>query len=395
MPPLAPPPPLRPLPPPSYGPLPPTPPIPPPPSLLLWKLTWEEGGRGGGRGLRSPGGAIGGTTPSRLEEARIHARRTPNPPTPFPLRVKGESYVPLRGRADRLARRSYGGGGRPYGLGTPRRSFMHQPLWLKPPKDTITGNHGSRGGDNVSLSALPGIPYEVPKCSSINAKGETMLFRGMLVGAASGKLGAMVASHNKGGQYLRARTVPSGSVASAAQAIVRNAVASLSAAWSNELTDEQRAGWGEYALNVPGTNALGDSIQLSGQNWYIACNTPRLQAEVARIDDAPTSFDRGTPTVNLNVAALTDAGGTITFGGTVTGTMTAFIYQGHTFSAGRNKYYGSFQICGSVDIAGSASQVAFTPTFPVATAGNKTAFKVAFSQADGRLSTPLGVTFQP
>jgi hypothetical protein len=221
-----------------------------------------------------------------------------------------------------------------------------------------------------------------------------MLFRGIVVGAASGKLGAMVASHNKGGQYMRARVVPSGRVASAAQAVVRNAVASLAAAWGSILTDEQRAGWSEYALNVPGLNALGDSIQLGGQNWYIACNVPRLQATTTRIDDAPTIFDRGTPTVILDVPALTDAGGTLTFGGTIGAIMDYMLYMGHPYGPGRNKYYGSFQLTAAATLGATDSAVTFTPVFPIGSDPAKVAFKLVFSQTDGRLSTPQGVTFQ-
>lgn len=220
-----------------------------------------------------------------------------------------------------------------------------------------------------------------------------MLFRGLMVGAASGKLGSVVASHNKGGQYLRARVVPSGAVASAAQQSVRNAVGSLAAAWGSELDDDQRAGWSEYALNVTTTNKLGDAIQISGQNWYIACNTPRLQAELARIDDAPTIFDRGTPTLILNVPALADAGGTITLGSAVTLDANCLIYQGHPYGPGRDKYYGSYQLAGVVDMTAGASQVTFTPVFPIGSDPVKVALKLVFTNDDGRLSTPQGVTF--
>lgn len=221
-----------------------------------------------------------------------------------------------------------------------------------------------------------------------------MLFRGIVVGAASGKFGALVASHNKGGQYLRARIVPSGRIPTAQQSQVRNAVASLSAQWGSTLDDSQRAGWGEYALNVPSTNALGDSIQLSGQNWFIACNTPLIQADIAPILDAPTIFDRGTPTILPVVTALTDAGGTITLGATLAGTCTILTYMGHPYGPGRNKYYGSFQLTGVAEGVASASAVTFTPAFPIGTDPAKVAFKLVFSQTDGRLSTPQWVTFQ-
>lgn len=224
-----------------------------------------------------------------------------------------------------------------------------------------------------------------------------MLFRGLLVGAASGKVGSLVASRNKGGQYMRARVVPSGAVPTPQQSAVRNALSSLSPAWSNTLTPDQRAGWTNYALNVPGVNRLGDAIQLSGQNWYVACNTPRLQAGLPRVDDAPVIFDRGALSLTPAVNALTDAGGTISLAmaGTVTADASILTYMGRPFSAGRAKYYGSMQLADTTDITGGSSAVIFTPTFPVGGSINQVAFDLVLSYQDGRLSTPFRVTFQP
>lgn len=221
-----------------------------------------------------------------------------------------------------------------------------------------------------------------------------MLFRGLIVGAASGKLGAMVASHNKGGQYMRARVTPSGAVPTPEQSVVRNAVSSLASAWSQELTQDQRDGWANYALNVPGTNALGDAIQLSGQNWFIACNTPRLQAELARVDDAPLIFDRGTPSWTPSILALTDTAGTVGLGGSITAAGNALLYGGRPFSGGRSKYYGSFRLAEVDSLSAGASTIAFTPPFSIGTSGTQMEFRLVLSRDDGRLSAPFRFTFQ-
>lgn len=216
------------------------------------------------------------------------------------------------------------------------------------------------------------------------------------MGAASGAMGAAVASHNKGGQYLRARTVPSGAVPSPGQSVVRNAVSSLSPAWSTELTAVQRAAWSTYALNVPGRNRLGDAIQLSGQNWYIACNTPRLQVGLSRIDDAPVTYDRGTPTVSPAIVLLNDSAGTFDYGvesGTLTMDANAILYQGRAFNPGRSKYYGSFRVVDKFDLGGGASGGAFTPVFPIGSSENQMCFQLVFSNDDGRLSPPQRFTF--
>lgn len=222
-----------------------------------------------------------------------------------------------------------------------------------------------------------------------------MLFRGTIVGAASGKMGSMVASHNKGGQYLRARVTPSGAVASPAQATVRNSLAALAAAWGTELSAEQRSAWEDYALNVPGSNALGDSIQLSGQNWYIACNVPRLQASLARVDDAPTTFDRGTPSLPGLFITQGDSSGTIGFGSSLTMTGNYLLYQGRPYNIGRNKYYGSYQLVTTASLAAGATGFNFTSAFPIDSGVSQQAYRLQFTRDDGRLSTPLGVTFQP
>jgi len=222
-----------------------------------------------------------------------------------------------------------------------------------------------------------------------------MLFRGpMGAGAASGKMGAMVASHNKGGQYLRARVKPSGAVASAQQQAVRNALATLATCWSSVLNDDQRSAWEVYASNVKIVNRIGDTIQISGENWYIACNTPRLQAQLPRVDDAPTTFDRGTVAFPALNATMGGEGIVVTFGGTVTAPANILVYQGKPYSDGRGKYYGSFQLADICPISGGATSLTLAPVFPLPDTSSKCDFKLVVTQDDGRLATPLAVTFQ-
>lgn len=229
-----------------------------------------------------------------------------------------------------------------------------------------------------------------------------MLFRGVIVGAASGKLGAMVASHNKGGQYMRARVTPSGAVPTAFQQVVRNAVAGLVPAWSSELTDDQRNAWNIYATNVLGRNALGDAIQLSGQNWYIGSNTLRIQAGLDRVDDGPTIFDRGAVPWAPEVLALTDSTGTISLGyaaGSLTGgDATILLFQGRPFSSGRTKYFGSFRLVApfeesdgsTLNLSGWGSQPFPAPAGTV----SQQSFQLVMLRDDGRYSSPTRITFQ-
>lgn len=117
-----------------------------------------------------------------------------------------------------------------------------------------------------------------------------MLWRGPFGGgAASGKSGAVVASHNRYGMYIRARVVPT-DPATDRQTAMRSIFASLVAHWTGTLTAGQRAAWDNYAANSPAVNKLGDPIFLTGQSQYIRCNSPRLQITAARVDDGPIVF---------------------------------------------------------------------------------------------------------
>lgn len=115
-----------------------------------------------------------------------------------------------------------------------------------------------------------------------------MLIRFSIVAAASGSIGGLTASHNRGGPYLRTRTVPT-DPASGFQVIMRTILGNLATAWQT-LTDVQRDAWTTYGINVPITNAMGDTIFLTGQQMYVRNNAARVQAGLARVDDGPVVF---------------------------------------------------------------------------------------------------------
>ncbi len=93
---------------------------------------------------------------------------------------------------------------------------------------------------------------------------------GIAVGAASGSMGGVVASHNRGGQYFRRRATPVNPMTSF-QSEVRAQLAGLSSGWRN-LTDEQRLAWEQAATSYTTVNSLGSSVQLTGQQLYIRAN---------------------------------------------------------------------------------------------------------------------------
>lgn len=119
-----------------------------------------------------------------------------------------------------------------------------------------------------------------------------MLFKSALVTQISGSIGGMTGSHNRGGLYFRARSIPV-NPNTPAQVTVRAAFSSLVARWNNILTGAEREPWDLYAAAVPLTGPLGDPITVSGQNMYLRSNVPRLRIAASIIDTAPGIFNLG------------------------------------------------------------------------------------------------------
>lgn len=225
-----------------------------------------------------------------------------------------------------------------------------------------------------------------------------MLFRGVIVGAASGKVGAMVASHNKGGQYMRARTTPT-NPRTVYQTAVRDAVRSLSNAWESTLTPTQIGDWNVYAANVRRTNRLGDATNSSGFSWYVGNNIPRLQAALARIDDAPTIFNTGQADLSgtILISALTTAG-TISLASAGLPASPADILDNDStsalifsssrpFAGNRQNPAGGFRTTGV--FLGNDTNTALIVTLPFArgSADNNILSTCTVVRGDGRLAT--------
>jgi hypothetical protein len=132
-----------------------------------------------------------------------------------------------------------------------------------------------------------------------------MLFKSQVYTQASGSVGGLTYSHNRGGMYTRGRSIPV-NPNSSEQQTVRAVFGSLAQRWTNILTQQQRDGWENYAALTPVTNRLGDELLLSGQQMYIRCNTVRVQASVAEVDDGPTTPGNASlTTITLSSSGLT------------------------------------------------------------------------------------------
>jgi hypothetical protein len=135
-----------------------------------------------------------------------------------------------------------------------------------------------------------------------------MKFKSTILAQASGALAGLVASHNRGGMYLRSRSIPT-NPGSDPQNDLRASFGAFASNWKS-LTQDQRNGWKAYADAVSFTDRLGDPRHLTGLDMYIRANVPRnvYFPTPAAINNAPTDMNIGaTPIFNSIVATYEDS----------------------------------------------------------------------------------------
>lgn len=96
-----------------------------------------------------------------------------------------------------------------------------------------------------------------------------MKYIGLLTSAASGKLGGLVASHGRAGQYMRRHAIPV-QPRTPAQRLVRNALAAASADFKSQGTT-LIAGWNSLASTITLKSKIGTTYNPSGQQLYVSC----------------------------------------------------------------------------------------------------------------------------
>lgn len=222
-----------------------------------------------------------------------------------------------------------------------------------------------------------------------------MKFKSQVYTEASGSIGGVTYSHNRGGMYTRARAIPT-DPQSPQQMIIRGIVANLTSLWNNILTPAQRAAWDLYAVNVPMLNRLGEPINIGGLGHYIRSNTPRLQTGAARVDDGPVIFNLGEftpPTFDTFAAATQDfsVNFTTTDGWVNEVGSFLFAYSSRTQNASINYFQGPYRysdgIIGDL-VAPPATPATLNAAFPIV-AANRTFVQIRISRADGRLTLPF------
>jgi hypothetical protein len=123
---------------------------------------------------------------------------------------------------------------------------------------------------------------------------------GPVVAAVSGSIGGTVFSHNRGGAYMRLRSIPA-NPQTIYQQNIRSFLALLSQNWRS-LSQEGQAAWANWATQNPITDALGESVTLSGHQAFIKLNHRLLQAGDSIIT-VPPIVTSPVPLLTLSAAA--------------------------------------------------------------------------------------------
>lgn len=224
-----------------------------------------------------------------------------------------------------------------------------------------------------------------------------MKYNSALLTEASGSMGGIVASHNAGGSYFRKRVTPTNPNTSFQQG-VRNNLSILQTRFLSTVTAAQRAAWATYAATTPVTDSLGASRHLSAQQWYVACNSLRLQSALTVVDAGPVTS--GLPTMTSPVPTIVAAGSTMSLAFTNTdawanevgGAMLVFASRAR--NATINFFKGPYRYAGK--IAGAAtpptSPATITLPFTIGAATSKMFFKVVIVRTDGRKSIDVFLT---
>lgn len=201
-----------------------------------------------------------------------------------------------------------------------------------------------------------------------------MKFKSALVTQASGSVGGLTASRNRGGPYFRGRAVPV-NPATQPQQDIRAIFAACTTRWRDVLSNGERDAWDQYAELTPIPDSLGDPRNAGGLGMYVRGNAPRRQAALSFVDAGPPTT--GVPSFTpISLTSLDPSAGLIfaftTGDDWVNTTGSALlVYLSRGVSVARNFFKGPFQYAGRV--LGSSSSA---PTSPVTFAANTLPFTI-------------------
>ena len=218
-----------------------------------------------------------------------------------------------------------------------------------------------------------------------------MKYKSLLLSEASGSVGGLTFSHNKGGLYIRARAIPT-NPGSPQQDVVRAAFGALVSRWITILTEVQREAWRSYAAGTPLLDTLGDVRHVTGMNMFLRCNALRVAFGLGVVDDGPIYHNLGyltAPTFSVAAAADTVSVGFNNLDGWANETGShLLVYASRPQNVSVNYFKGPYRLAGTVDgddVTPPVSPEVIDLPFPVS-ADQRVFFMAAASRLDGRRS---------
>lgn len=205
------------------------------------------------------------------------------------------------------------------------------------------------------------------------------------LGELSGSIRGNVYSHNKGGAYVRGRTIPTNPT-SVKQSAARGILGTLSSQWST-LTAGQRADWELWAGVNPVVNRLGQSFLRTGQQAFVGLNSRLLQAGAAAVLTCPATT---APADLLTLVVTATAPTTLSAAFTATPLAAGkrlLLWQTLPRTAGNNPNRRQSRLVG-YSAAAAASPFAVTSPYP-AVVTNVSNFWAQVMDAAGQVSAGI------
>ena len=209
---------------------------------------------------------------------------------------------------------------------------------------------------------------------------------------SSGSIAGTTSSHNRAGQYTRNRRSPVQPVGTGRRAFIRASFGAASTAWA-ALTSANQAAWIAYAASHPITDALGQSITLTGHQMFVAVAT-QLQNVGQALPTVPPASAATTAPV-ASVFTVTHLGViTITLSGTGAAGDFILIAFSAPQSAGVtfNKTFWQQTHVAANSVGGATYGPAYVAQFGTIPVGTKVFLKLTPVNQYGVTGTPVIMT---
>lgn len=206
----------------------------------------------------------------------------------------------------------------------------------------------------------------------------------------SGSTAGQTHSKNRAGQYIRSRRAPVQPPGTGRRATIRAAFGAASQGYGN-LTAAQQMAWQSYADSYPYTDALGQSIKLTGHQMFVAIGTNRLNVGLDLPTNPPTS-NEVTPITGLDATFSLATGAELVFDATASGEKTTISFS-PPLSPGRlfNKTYWQFSVVNGPGTGESCATTFYAAEFGSPAVGQRVFAKVQNINAEGVAGVPVTI----